>query len=103
MQIPTPFDRALTSALAACLLVMMASCEGDGARVALPGKVGAAGELVVVAPTEVWTSEAGDTIQSLMGQPYPVLPQYEPLMDVCLLYTSPSPRDLSTSRMPSSA
>ena len=25
------------------------------------------------------------------------------LRDVCLLYTSPSPRDLSTSRMPSSA
>jgi len=25
------------------------------------------------------------------------------LMDFCLLYTSPSPRDLSTSRMPSSA
>ena len=24
-------------------------------------------------------------------------------MDTCLLYTSPSPRDLSTSRMPSSA
>ena len=27
----------------------------------------------------------------------------EPLLNVCLLYTSPSPRDLSTSRMPSSA
>ena len=27
----------------------------------------------------------------------------ETLMSVCLLYTSPSPRDLSTSRMPSSA
>ena len=26
-----------------------------------------------------------------------------PLIDFCLLYTSPSPRDLSTSRMPSSA
>ena len=25
------------------------------------------------------------------------------LMNICLLYTSPSPRDLSTSRMPSSA
>ena len=25
------------------------------------------------------------------------------LVEVCLLYTSPSPRDLSTSRMPSSA
>ena len=29
----------------------------------------------------------------------PTTPEYEP----CLLYTSPSPRDLSTSRMPSSA
>ena len=27
----------------------------------------------------------------------------ERMVDVCLLYTSPSPRDLSTSRMPSSA
>ena len=25
------------------------------------------------------------------------------IADICLLYTSPSPRDLSTSRMPSSA
>ena len=25
------------------------------------------------------------------------------MVDICLLYTSPSPRDLSTSRMPSSA
>ena len=29
--------------------------------------------------------------------------QLEKLVTVCLLYTSPSPRDLSTSRMPSSA
>ena len=28
---------------------------------------------------------------------------YEALVQSCLLYTSPSPRDLSTSRMPSSA
>ena len=27
----------------------------------------------------------------------------EPVISTCLLYTSPSPRDLSTSRMPSSA
>ena len=27
----------------------------------------------------------------------------EPVIQLCLLYTSPSPRDLSTSRMPSSA
>ena len=28
---------------------------------------------------------------------------FNALVNVCLLYTSPSPRDLSTSRMPSSA
>ena len=32
------------------------------------------------------------------------LPKKEPdILNNCLLYTSPSPRDLSTSRMPSSA
>ena len=30
-------------------------------------------------------------------------PKFEDLSTSCLLYTSPSPRDLSTSRMPSSA
>ena len=30
-------------------------------------------------------------------------PFFAGLVDFCLLYTSPSPRDLSTSRMPSSA
>ena len=29
--------------------------------------------------------------------------EYDALYQACLLYTSPSPRDLSTSRMPSSA
>ena len=29
--------------------------------------------------------------------------EINPQFDICLLYTSPSPRDLSTSRMPSSA
>ena len=69
-------------------VLSLCACEGDGARVALPGKVGAAGELVVVAETEVWEGPAGDTIQAIMGQPYPVLPQYEPLMDVVHLEPS---------------
>ena len=29
--------------------------------------------------------------------------EFDKLSNICLLYTSPSPRDLSTSRMPSSA
>ena len=38
------------------------------------------------------------------GEPFPTkADRASPKDDVCLLYTSPSPRDLSTSRMPSSA
>lgn len=76
------------SLLLVAFVLSLSACEGDGARVALPGKVGAAGELVVVAETNVWAGPAGDTIQAIMGQPYPVLPQYEPLMDVVHLEPS---------------
>ena len=41
-------------------------------------------------------------IQALFGR-LPDLPPDPWLQKACLLYTSPSPRDLSTSRMPSSA
>ena len=85
MQIPTPSKFFSAWHFLALALVSLSACEGDGARVALPGKVGAAGGLVVVATPEVWAGPAGDTIQALMGQPYPVLPQYEPLMDVVYL------------------
>ena len=34
---------------------------------------------------------------------YYIIRYYEEKNKICLLYTSPSPRDLSTSRMPSSA
>jgi hypothetical protein len=82
MPIPASFNRVFWVLATAWAVLMGTSCEGDGARVALPGKVGAAGELVVVATPGVWGSVAGDTLQAILGQPYPVLPQYEPLMDV---------------------
>ena len=59
------------------------------------------------------------TMESIFdGQPYQLIPAYSGpsalekageimpdliLLDVCLLYTSPSPRDRTRSRMPSSA
>ena len=43
------------------------------------------------------------TLYSCSGHPKTHQPQDTPYVDICLLYTSPSPRDLSTSRMPSSA
>ena len=82
MQTPTPSEFFSRWFALAGLCVLLSSCQGDGARVALPGKVGAAGELLVVATPEVWKGPAGDTLQALMSRPYPVLPQYEPLMDV---------------------
>lgn len=82
MQTPTPSEFFSRWFALAGLCVLLSSCQGDGARVALQGKVGAAGELLVVATPEVWKGPAGDTLQALMSRPYPVLPQYEPLMDV---------------------
>ena len=43
----------------------------------------------------------GQQYQIIIGTNVPKV--YEELCKLCLLYTSPSPRDLSTSRMPSSA
>ena len=43
------------------------------------------------------------TFASVSLQPGDYIRVESPLTGVCLLYTSPSPRDLSTSRMPSSA
>jgi hypothetical protein len=82
MRIPTKSKDGIVALLLGGLWMMIAGCQGDGARIALPSKVGAAGELVVVASQEVWEGEAGDTLRAWMGQPYPVLPQFEPLMDL---------------------
>ena len=50
---------------------------------------------------------AYSTLAALLGRmiifPAGVLADSYLLIRICLLYTSPSPRDLSTSRMPSSA
>ena len=45
---------------------------------------------------------AGDLIKDVSEQDF-MAEVIEASMETCLLYTSPSPRDLSTSRMPSSA
>ena len=52
--------------------------------------------------------EAGDNFQTFDNEPLEPFVNFEEsqqpgLLLACLLYTSPSPRDLSTSRMPSSA
>jgi len=48
-----------------------------------------------------WTAAMEATV--FTGWIYDHLQPHAAALKVCLLYTSPSPRDLSTSRMPSSA
>ena len=55
---------------------------------------------------DVYTVKEGETIFSISikcAVDYKTLANANGIKKPCLLYTSPSPRDLSTSRMPSSA
>ena len=61
-----------------------------GACVKTPTAWKAVDQIYIKTPTG-WNNASG---QEATQNPYPY---------ICLLYTSPSPRDLSTSRMPSSA
>ena len=48
-------------------------------------------------------AELESTVEQLEQDELPLEKAIEAYQKGCLLYTSPSPRDLSTSRMPSSA
>lgn len=75
--------------VATVLLLLFNACGSqEGARMPLPGKVGASGELIVVTDKSAWEGELGDTLRSIFGVPYAVLPQYEPEFDLVFL-----PRD----------
>ena len=73
-----PIPKAIKTVLLLALVVISGCGSQEGARYALPGKVGASGEIVVVCENSVWLGAVGDTLRSVFGQPFPVLPQYEP-------------------------
>ena len=59
--------------------------------------------LVRYGDTAVFVTATGSKEAREDADFFPLTVDYEEKMYSCLLYTSPSPRDLSTSRMPSSA
>ena len=73
--------------------------------------LGVIDEIIEAAPTDgLWDDSRND--ESQLGLSYEEIEEamenskskhFKRYQDICLLYTSPSPRDLSTSRMPSSA
>ena len=62
---------------------------------------GSSGRLITSTDTNTWIARTSGTTSSSIGIVYGN--EIYALINSCLLYTSPSPRDLSTSRMPSSA
>ena len=50
-----------------------------------------------------WGDEGKGKIVDLLSEKADIVVRFQGGHNACLLYTSPSPRDLSTSRMPSSA
>ena len=93
---------------------MIASVVAQGALLGLFGAVVACGVAAARRPGrggEAWRALVSSALAvSAAGGVMVVAPQgffaaaiVLALLCVCLLYTSPSPRDLSTSRMPSSA
>ena len=61
---------------------------------------------LILLPTRRAVRAMGEAFVMAAGQDgikATLLPRMRPLADICLLYTSPSPRDQRGSRMPSSA
>jgi len=118
---------ALLLVLITAAAVRLAPLGAGSARVAVVTKCGVAIILAIAAaqfaigvrylfyPSYLDHAEAHVVVVSWLGwEGYPLYPSldngdvygvaYGPVLyQICLLYTSPSPRDLSTSRMPSSA
>ena len=67
---------------------------GTDLHVGYEGALGESGSYYIQGGATVLTPDGGDA---------DTVPSGKAGLGVCLLYTSPSPRDLSTSRMPSSA
>ena len=65
------------------------------------------GEIAKVNDIDIWWEEYGEksnpTVLLIMGANANCMQWPDALIEVCLLYTSPSPRDATLSRMPSSA
>ena len=94
----------LPAASAAAMIALLASCTTNE-----PAIEEAESDTVIVTAQKAQGPQPGAVMgfssprSSMMMAPPPepqITEQYE---ETCLLYTSPSPRDLSTSRMPSSA
>jgi len=66
-------------------------CKVNNSNTLKPKISGSAGEVLVVAPDELWNGPAGDTLRRLFSQEVPYLPQPEPVFSV--LHVTPGQFD----------
>jgi len=79
---PAGIERLAVVFAAGALLILTGCEEGTGKGVALPGKVGPPGELVVVCSDTEWYGPVGKRIRETFEQAFPLLPQLEPSFDL---------------------
>lgn len=66
-------------------LAILAACGAGDPQAGKPGKVGPIGELVMVIPQKHWESPIVEAMRKHTDEPYELLPQSEPSLDLVLL------------------
>ena len=69
------------------------ACQSNSSKAFVPESNGNMNALTIVMSKSSWGENLGKQVKTSLMVPY----------EGCLLYTSPSPRDVEESRMPSSA
>jgi len=79
--------RILSLAIIIVAIASMASCKkgSRGEKTMLPNVTGAAGEVVVVLPKEIWNDTIGRSYKAILKEEYPYIPQPEPYFDMILI------------------
>ena len=101
--VPAPVDRAALEPL--LLATVTDAVNADCGRLSAPGGEACAPPVVIgdVKALQAALDAAEQAPGSVKGPALALRLSSGHMLAICLLYTSPSPRDLSTSRMPSSA
>ena len=101
-QAQTGSGKTAAYVLPALQLLMATAASRDEAAVPGNAKTKRSTQVLVLVPTRELATQVSDVLRDL-ARPLAQSIKVGTVFGGCLLYTSPSPRDLSTSRMPSSA
>ena len=64
------------------IIVFISSCKDKDHTSLLPNVTGKSGEVVLVIEPDYWSSNVGEEFRKKLSEPYPALPQSEPVFDL---------------------